>query len=250
MALLPSERFLPGDLAVWERLHRADVVLAKSPTLKLKAQKAIDAIVSFIGKGRCYAGISWGKDSTPLAHLLAMSGVKVPLVYVRTKPTENPDCLTVRDLFLERFGDLVDYHEVSVQCTHGDDGWHWDYPHWRGFREADRLFGSKHISAIRAGESGGRKIRMRNHGLESKNTLAPIGWWRAADVFAYAELHDLPVHPAYAMNYSGTYDREWLRVDSLSGHVGEEHGRHQWERLYYEQELQRLGRWDWQPAAW
>jgi hypothetical protein len=52
------------------------------------------------------------------------------------------------------------------------------------------------------------------------------------------------------MNWAGTYEREWLRVDSLSGHVGEERGRHQWERLYYGPELRAMQRWEWDPARW
>lgn len=248
--LLDSPRLLPGDREMWDRLHRADVIRAQLPALERKADRAREAIRSFVAAGGCYAGVSWGKDSTVLAHLLATSGARCPLVWIRKPPTDNPDCERVRDAFLASHGAGVDYHEIEIACTfHGGD-WFWDSPLARGFAEAGKRWGRRHISAIRAAESGVRKIRMRVHGLESKNTLAPIGWWSGEDVFAYLERHGLPIHPAYAMSLGGSWERNRLRVDALSGHLGEEFGRHELERLYYPDELRRLGRYEQTCADW
>jgi phosphoadenosine phosphosulfate reductase len=248
--LLPSHRFLPGDLDVWDRLHLADVIQAGRKQLERKAEAARVAIRDFAERHRCYAGVSWGKDSTVLAHLLASSGATAPLVWVRKPPTDNPDCERVRDIFLERYGGMVDYHEISVPCTLVEDDWFWDSPLAKGFAQAAQRFGGRHISAIRAQESGGRKIRMKRFGIESDNALAPIGWWKADDVFAYLERFGLPIHPAYAMSLGGTFERDRLRVDSLTGHIGEGTGRHDWERTYYGDELKQLGRWVNRPAGW
>ena len=80
-------------------------------------------------------------------------------------------------------------------------------------------------------------------GESSPNTCAPIGWWTARDVFAYLHLHGLPVHPAYAMTRGGLWPRDRIRVASLGGQRGRGAGREEWERLYYGDELRRIGEW-------
>lgn len=251
--LLPSDRLRPGDMEVWERLHRADVLRARGAQLRGKTDRAAAAIRSFVGKGHCYAGVSWGKDSTVLAHLIASmaqgGGGGIPLVWVVVHPIANPDCFAVRDAFLSMFGRLVDYHEIERECRYDAEGWHAGGSLESGFAEAAHRFGPKHISGVRGEESGVRKIRMCRFGESSIRTCAPIGWWSGADVFAYLERHDLPVHPAYAMSYAGTYERERIRVASISGQRGTGCGRHGWEQLYYPDVLRRVGEYQQQPMG-
>lgn len=99
-----------------------------------------------------------------------------------------------------------------------------------------------HLSGVRGQESGARALRMQRWGTTTARTCAPIGWWTGLDVFAYLGLHDLPIHPAYAMNVGGMLDRERIRVASLGGKRGEGHGRAEWEARYYRHALAALDR--------
>jgi phosphoadenosine phosphosulfate reductase len=81
---------------------------------------------------------------------------------------------------------------------------------------------------------------MFRFGVSSEQTCAPIGWWKAEDVFAYLYKYKLPVHPAYAMTQGGQWDRKRIRVASLGGRRGRGMGRAQWERAYYRDVLSKL----------
>jgi phosphoadenosine phosphosulfate reductase len=194
----------------------------------------------FAAAGPCYASTSWGKDSTVMAHLVATSGVRLPLVYVRPTSWENPDCLLVRDRFLERYGDQVDYEEYWVTLGRR---W-WQTPetdptfttgaHAAGqFSQPERAHGGRHISGVRAEESKIRQLAMGRWGEAGPGACRPIGHWTAVDVFAYLHRHDLPIHPAYAMSYGGHLDRRWLRVSPIGGISAADKQRAEWERHYY-----------------
>lgn len=240
MPLIDSPRLTQPDRQAWSRLKRYDQALADQLPLDSMAERAKNIIHEFAEAGACYVSTSWGKDSTVVAHLAATSGMRLPLVWVRVEKWENPDCLAVRDAFLAQYGDVVDYHEYEVEAT---------APRWwednadtapasqrtsrGGFTLAEKDFGSRHISGIRAEESRVRAIAQARWGDSSKSACRPIGRWTAVDVFAYLALHDLPVHPAYAMSVGGHLDRRWLRVSSLGGVRGADRGRADWEQMYY-----------------
>src|SRR5690606_35561412 len=57
--------------------------------------------------------------------------------------------------------------------------------------------------------------------------------WGDAELWAYLKLHDLPIHPAYAMTMGGTLDRSRIRVHSFGGEDGAINGRLAWEDHYY-----------------
>jgi phosphoadenosine phosphosulfate reductase len=244
--LIESPRISPADRAAWDRLERYDRALGASAALERDADKAREVIVRFAAAGPCYASTSWGKDSTVVAHLLATSGVRVPLVWVRVEPWENPDCHMARDAFLARHGHLVDYVEITHRST--APRW-WDEDAWAhtsartsggGFAVAARRYGARHISGVRAEESKVRGMAMAQWGTEGPGSCRPIGWWKFHDVFAYLAAHDLPVHPAYAQSRGGVMDRKWLRVSSLGGVRGSGHGRQEWEQHYYGREIAAL----------
>lgn len=243
--LIHSPRFRAGDLDVWNAREGADSVHASSKAYARHVQRAKDAILSFVGRGPCYCGVSWGKDSVVVAHLITQVAPRVPLVWIRVEPIENPDCVRVRDAFRERFPDHP-YDEIAVQCPprqRDSAGWAiWDARGTleNGFSVAVERHGVRYVSGIRGAESGARKRRMMTHGEASRNTCAPIGWWTGADVFAHLHRHRLPVHPAYAMSMGGTLDRERLRVSSLGGGRGTGFGRRQWESTYYRDEVRAL----------
>lgn len=232
------------DLEAWEARERADAVHAQLSTFRRKCARALADLLAFSEQGRCYVGTSWGKDSTVLAHLAAdlarTHGVVLPLVWVRIEPVTNPHCVLVRDAFLERHRSFVDYDEVLLTCARDENGWLATGRLEAGFEVVRKCYGKRHISGVRGQESGERSKRMQAFGVATKNTCAPIGWWSADDVFAYLRVHDLPVHPAYAMTLDGALDRARIRVASIGGERGTGHGRREWEQRYYRDVLQRV----------
>lgn len=229
--LIPSRRHRKEDLARWAELERVDAVHASLSSYRRHVQRAVDALRSFVDAGPCYAGVSWGKDSTVIAHLIAQHAPRVPLVWVRVEPIKNPDCTLVRDAFLRAHD--VDYHEIEVWCRHDDEGWHARGTLESGFATATARWSKRHVSGVRGEESGVRKMRMMRFGESTSTTCAPIGWWSGADVYAYLWAHDLPVHPAYACSQGGLWERDRIRVASIGGKRGDGMGRTQWERVYY-----------------
>ncbi len=232
MSLVQCPKHTKADLACWKRLEAYDRRLVDGSRFARSVQSASDEIKTFADQGGCYCGVSWGKDSVVVAHLVRTVAPDVPLVWVRVEPIKNPHCGEVRDRFLERWPGP--YWEVEEHCRRDADGWHATGTLERGFKEAVRRCGSdRHISGIRGEESGPRKMRMLTHGCSTVRTCAPIGWWKCVDVFTYLAKFDLPVHPAYAMTWGGRLDRCRLRVSSIGGRRGDGTGRIDWERRYY-----------------
>lgn len=176
-----------------------------------------------------------------VAGLIAASGLRIPLVWVRVEPKLNPDCLLVRDAFLARHPH-VEYREIVVHCARKENGT-WDAKGTleRGFERAAEAFGDRHISGIRSQESAHRKLREARHGVMTERTCAPITRWSGVDVFAYLHRANLPVHPAYACSYGGALERDRIRVAHLGGSRGTGHGRREWEWAYYREEVAALG---------
>ena len=240
--LIESHRHTAADLELWREYEAADLRWYASNRIEAKSQKALDTIVEFTRKP-CYAGISWGKDSTVLAHLLHRVAneyqVCIPSFWIVVNPICNPDCEAVEDNFLERH--YLDYRRIKIECRRDLLGVHATGTLEAGFSEAMRLAKTeRHLSGVRGDESGQRDMRMRTFGTMSIRTCAPIGWWSAKDVFAYLAYHKLPVHPAYGMLGGGRWQRDRLRVASLGGKRGTGIGRAEWEQEYYSDALNRL----------
>lgn len=231
--LIDSARIGADDRRRWWDAVREDAVRSRLGGFRLHVERAKDVLRTFAARpGAGYVGVSWGKDSVTVAHLALSLDLTFPLVWIRVEPITNPDCALVRDEFLARYPEAR-YDEILVHCRRDARGWHATGTLEEGFAEAVRRHGTRHISGVRAVESGQRKRRMQAYGESTAATCAPIGWWPTADVFAYLHLHDLPVHPAYAMTQNGVWSRERLRVASIGGKRGCGHGRDAWERQYY-----------------
>lgn len=240
--LLQSDRHTERDLEYWHSLRKEDRIYGELLTRSGKPERAIERIRQFADLP-CYASTSWGKDSTVMCHLLALSGVRVPVVHiVQEGPQKDPEQHRVRDAFLGRFD--LDYHEIVVEHDgsreHRDDGFA-RFPALEiGIRRARKRFGDRYISGLRAEESGLRKHALRKTFREAARSCWPIGRWTTKDVYGWAERHDLPLHPAYGCTRGGFWDREQIRVGIIGGPKGTQYGRAQWEWEYYPEVMRVL----------
>lgn len=232
--LIPCDRFLPGDIEAWEQSERVTRMRLTSARERARLLRMGDEAMKvlrefFVEPG--YVGVSWGKDSVVVAHLARLAVPHVPHVWCRLGRLDNPHCVLVRDVFCARFDGRYDeiVTEVDASVETGRL--------LLGFAEAARRHGDRYASGVRSEESRTRKLRQALHGTTSARTCAPITRWTGDDVFAWLQLHELPVHPAYAMTRGGALDRRRIRVASIGGERGTGHGRRQWEAVYYEPEL-------------
>lgn len=243
MTLIASPRHRPDDLERWEQLEEVDRVNGRRLAASGREGKACAEVLAFAQAGRCYASVSWGKDSTVLAHLvwrIAQEGTSIPLVHFKQEWWANPDCDLVRDAFLAAHPGLQ-YDEIIMRYDYSREVHeHRSLYLEDAYREAAKLHGWRYITGLRGDESRARRLRMKGHGLSTPKTCAPIGWWNASQVYAYLAHHQLPVHPAYACSLGGLLDRDQLRVDGLGEIRGEERGRREWEHAYYGAELRAI----------
>ena len=230
--LIESPRHSVHDLRVWRERERIDAEWSKLNGFKRRVEKAREHIRRFVETGPCYVSVSWGKDSVVIAHLAV--DLHLPIVWIRVESFFNPDCLTVRDIFLERFGCRDRYSEIAMQAN----VWLETGTQKEGFKKAENI-APRSIRGIRAQESGTRTLSAAVHGVATKNVCRPILHWSADDVFAYLYAYDLPVHPAYAMSCDGAIGREWLRVAPIVGKRGNGKARAEWERRYYPEIVRR-----------
>jgi len=231
--LIPSPRHRPEDLALWRSLEIADRLHGERWLRSGKIEQSLDAIREFAATGPCYAGISWGKDSTVLFELLAVSGVSIPTIWLRYGKATNPGCAVVRDVMRQRWPN-ADYREIDVGESEAmrDD-----------FSPAVRETGAdRYLSGIRAEESAIRRMSLRHLGMDTGKTCRPLAWWKQADIFGFLAVNDLPVHQNYAMLGGGRWERRHLRTASIGGERGIERGRRQWEREYYGDLMEELER--------
>lgn len=214
MALIVVPQHSPEDLAYWRRMEREDAIWARSKTLAVRVQTAMDAIMDFARAGKCYVAVSWGKDSTVVAHLVYVlretRGLTLPLVWNKCENV-HPWTAMVRDQFLDRFWGEDKYFEVELHRN----GMSLDQWFEAGIRAiAETLGTSRWIGGVRAEESSARARRI-SRGLAVGQSCCPLGEWSARDVWAYIYRHDLPVHPVYACTRGGALDRDRIRVAGL-----------------------------------
>lgn len=227
MPLIETPRHSRVDIEAWQRLNRYDKALASSEQFLELEERAIETIRDFAGLGRCTIGTSWGKDSVVLAHLAVRAGivdVQHPLVHVkstRVDRRENPDVPLVRDEFLRQHD--CEYFEYE---TDAEDA----------LREMNDSYGPRYISGVRASESSQRVMAMKRHGISSKQSCRPIGYWKPLHIWTYLERYGLPIHPAYGMTFGGQINRDNIRVHNIGNtEMGAGVGRLTWERHYYKE---------------
>lgn len=236
--LIRSPRHTSADLECWKELERADRARSHSRMLGRNYRRCAEWAKEFLQAGPAWCGVSWGKDSVLLAHLLLSIDKSVPLRFVRVEPIVNPDCAAVRDAFLATHA--CDYQEAVVHCTSDASGVHATGTLEAGFRAICGELGERYVSGVRTEESGMRSLRFMSYGANTHRTSAPLSLLPTSDVFALLYRERLPIHPAYAMLGGGRWDRHRIRVASLGGKRGDGHGRAEWEQEYYGDVLRRL----------
>jgi len=101
MPLIVVPQHTREDLEIWHLRERADALLAQRTKFRVRTREALSAIRAFAERGPCYAGVSWGKDSTVIADLVSQlrreGGPVIPLCWVRAEPRTNPHCALVRN---------------------------------------------------------------------------------------------------------------------------------------------------------
>jgi phosphoadenosine phosphosulfate reductase len=222
--LIPSPRHTPADLALWAEYEEADRALAQSHAERLNRLfgQTVETIHRW-DSGGGYLGTSWGKDSVVLMHAAAEAKVSVSSVWVRMRGRENPDCLLVRDAFLEQFPlRYIEREFVYEECSHDE--------HWAALA---REFGNRRLTGLRMDESGTRKMSVLRLGIDTGASCRPLAYWRSDDIFAWCAANDLPLHPAYACLGGGRWPRKYLRTHAIGGSSGSNRGRADWEREYY-----------------
>lgn len=241
--LIHSTRLKFGDFERWLKNEEIDALNTWCPS-PYKIRKSVEAMERFVAQGPAYLGVSWGKDSVAVAHLALDHGIDVPLVCIRVEPINNPEIWPVRDAFLERHP-RANYHEIRIDCRCDEFGPHATGTLEAGFKIARRRFGKRHISGVRAQESGIRKMRCRTYGESSPNTCAPLAWWTTQDVFSYSYREELPLCAAYAMTggRQPIFPRDKLRVAFLTLELAKAYGSEQWERLYFGDYLKEINAW-------
>jgi phosphoadenosine phosphosulfate reductase len=243
--LIPSPRHTRRDLELWAELEDADRIHAARPQFAARLERSLREIRAFVATRPCHAGVSWGKDSVVLAHLLWLTARHVPLMHLRPS-NHNPDCDRVRDAYFVRFPGqpyeeiAVDYRDVDRTLPDEQVDRLTDQRWYAAIREYEAAHGNRHLLGIRSDESFGRRIRTLRWGLSTPRTCAPIAWWTTADVFGYLAKHDLPIHPAYAMLGGGRWPRDRLRVAEIGDTHGKGSGRRDWELEFYGDVLRRL----------
>lgn len=227
--LIKTHRHTWQDLELWQDYEESDLTGYWSVK---KRNWSIDVILDWASShDRVVACTSWGKDSVVLLHLLMLSGVKVPVVYMRFRDRANPDCDLVRDEFLRMFP--MDYHEEVFDYSKvRKSGLHW--------KAIAKKWGEFRLTGIRNDESGKRQLQWNMTGFSSLHSCRPLSLWTNKEIFAYIAQHDLPLSPVYGYLGGGRYNRDKIRTHSLVGSSGDGIGRTEWELEYYGDEIRKI----------
>lgn len=234
--LIYSDRIKPADLELWnemldiDRLHVDADVFAGHEIL---TQKIIRSFADV--EKQYFIAISWGKDSVVLADMFHRLGYRPNCVYIRNLTREIPDNLLVRDEFLKLYPDMK-YEEISYSYSTPDE----TYFNKKGepvkwyniLQDLKKKYGC-HVTGIRFDESAKRKRRFLFHGIETEFSFAPFRYFTVKDIFAYLYKYNLPIHPNYAMQGGGRWDKYRIRVAAVGNKEGDGIGRKEWEREYY-----------------
>jgi phosphoadenosine phosphosulfate reductase len=226
--LIITTRHTSHDLMSYTQYRDADKMALWS---KNKEMRSICEIKKWCSLHNAVALTSWGKDSVVMLHLLCLSEVNIPVVWVLFSDRYNPDCVLVRDSFLASH--RMDYHEEVFDYNavrRGDKHW----------VSVAKIYSPFRIIGIRNDESTGRLIQYLVSGHTSVNSCRPLALWKTSEIFAYIEQNNLPLCPVYGYLGGGRWERNRIRTHSIAGTTANGIGRTEWEKEYYPDLLRKI----------
>jgi len=237
--LMASHRHTAEDLRLWAEYERADRAADIDRLQRMEAE-AVDCIRQFADAGPCYVSMSGGKDSSVLWAIAHLAGKQLEAWHLDTQPLGDPHVADVLSELQRVFPMRLNVHRNW--CRLGEDNqWHATGTFETGMKDITKLAGRhRYVCGVRADESGVRKLSCRYHGKTTGVSCRPLAWWTAADIYSYAAIRGVPLHPTYGMLGGGRWQRERLRVSFLGLTHGRGIGRDQWEREYYGDCLRRI----------
>lgn len=247
--LIYSPRLTLADVDQWERTEIVDAMHAKTAGYLARLAETKAAIKAFVrGRpdGRFYGGLSFGKDSIVMCHLMREAAPNMHIVSIRNVENFNPDSPRVEmalQKMLSHDYEVISYDYRCADASYYDADGH-PVKWYNILRDLKKRYGA-HVTGIRADESAKRNRRVRVFGLETEYSFAPLAYMTVKDIFAYLYDNGLPVHPVYAMTGGGRWDKYRLRVSAIGNPEGRGVGRLQWEREYYGDVLNRMGKTLW-----
>ena len=263
------------DHRAWSQLRMLAMCHARTCEHASAVDRAKRAIDRALATAPTWA-VMWsgGKDSTAMAHLIAVTmGKAVPLVSEKDDLDYPGELEYVRDL-AEQWGASLEVitpkrSPAEWICSHGLDLGGADDVHGRGAGLSKACFYSE-VEASNVGRDGiflglraeesANRLRNRNFNglLYRKRPSAtspqglmvsqPLGDWTGLDVFAYLFAHDIPALPVYRC-IGLMHAREPWRVRKSWWIPGEQGARGQvtWLRHYWPSLYLRLC--EWVPAV-
>lgn len=207
-----------------------------------------------------YLSCSWGKDSSVVMHLVTTSYPDTPVVFMDSGYA-NPDTYKLRDWYLENIG-IKNYYEVKCPESYIElnlkyglpsiDRTASDHEKVKQIIKKDVLdeFALEEgwdccIWGIRAEETKGRRILLRNRGLlydtgKGIAKCSPIGWWKAKDLWLAIDTLNIPYNEIYDKELPPFFTREtisnsgWLTTDRAN------QGKVLWLKKFYPNEYEKL----------
>ena len=238
--LIACERHTAKDVELWSSYEAADREVDCVRLARMEAD-AVQCVRLFAEAGPCYMSVSGGKDSSVLWAIVHLANCGVEAWHLDTKPLADPYVSIVFEEMQKYFP--MPFHVVENWCRWGEDDkeWHATGTFESGMKEVCRLANAtRYICGVRADESGVRKISCKYHGKTTGTSCRPLAWWTTQDVYSYAAIRGVPLHPNYAMLGGGRWHREKLRVAFLTLTHGNQFGRAEWENEYYGDVIRRM----------
>lgn len=199
----------------------------------------------FIAAHRTALALSFGKDSMTILHVLHMAGLlgRCAVVMWNGSGIETPDTLEMRDYVVERYR-IDNYVETwpdagtvertlrLIDLTRRNPIADFVYeclekPRWKAMDEHE-INGT--ILGLRAAESKGRSVHVALRGTEYWNRrekadiLLPLARWSTDDIFMYAALRSVPLHPIYHRMAEIGFNRRRVRHSTPADLIARNYG--------------------------
>ncbi len=206
------------------------------------AHAVIRMALGMAGGARVAVGVSGGKDSVAMCHLVAQHCR--PIIIYNDSGLEMPESIDVVRALADRLE--LDVHVAAGDAVALELAGRRNYDAIvRPVQQAIRDLGiGLEFVGLRRSESRNRRMLIGRYGPvhQSRRWGCLVAWpmrdWLAADVFAYLDEHGLPVHPAYSRDFG--VDRDAIRVSWAYDPDRHEDGDAEYVRRHYPALYRRL----------